>query len=57
MERRVRMKKMETRKRDLRMAPGKVRRRELHHLPPISVIVLFVFLFVFVLNFILFLVV
>ena len=34
------MKKMETRKRGLRMALEKVRRRELYHLPPISVIFL-----------------
>ena len=45
---------MEIRKRGLKMAQGKVRRRGLCCLPPISVIVLF---FVLVLNFILFLVV
>ena len=49
----MRIKKIETRKRGLRMALGKVRRRELYCLSPISIIVLF---FVLVLNFILFLV-
>jgi len=53
-ERRVKMKKTEIRKRGPRIVLEKVRRRELHYLPPISTIVLF---FVFVLFFILFLVV
>ena len=50
----VRMKKIEMRKRGPKMVLEKVRRRELCYLPPISVMVLF---FVLVLNFILFLVV
>ena len=49
--RRVRMKKMEMKKRGLRMASEKVRRRKLYCLSPVSIIVL-IFL---ILNFICFL--
>jgi len=32
---------VEIMRRGLRMAPGRIRRRELHHLPPIRLVVLF----------------
>jgi len=37
----VRLKKTEMTRRGLKMAPEKVRRRGLYHLPPISIVVLF----------------
>ena len=52
-ESRVRMKKIKTRKRCLRMALEKVRKKGLYYLSSVSIIILF---FVLVLNFILFLV-
>jgi len=42
--RRVKLKKMEIMMRGLRMALGEVKRRGLHYLPPVSIVVFFNFL-------------
>ena len=43
LKKRMRRKKAEMRRRGPRMAPGKVKRRGLHYLPPVRLVVLFFF--------------
>jgi len=47
LKKRTRKRKAEMKRRDLRMLLGKVKRRGLHHLPPVRLVVLLINFFIF----------